>query len=499
MTASMNPWAYSPNDLSRVIDLEFVSGVNRPVVHTSVHQPVDDKVPGISLFIFGQYFNRHETWAEMARPWVDYMARNALILQQGRNFADVAYIYGEEGPLTGLYAETPVADAPKTRAYDFVNADVLADALRNEGNELVTPGGARYRTLYLGGSSRRMTLGTLRRIAALAEGGATIVGLKPEGSPSLTGADKAGQAEYAALVGKLWPGTPMAQVGQGRVIAATDIDAALDTIGVGPDFSFAGASADAQIPFLHRRLADGDSYFLVNRGAHAETFEARFRVTGKAPEIWHADTGTSEMVSYRIENGQTIVPLTLGVEDSLHVVFRKPAPADALAIKKVVPAEAARLDGAWTVAFQPGRGAPATATMAALAPLDENADSGIKYFSGVASYVKDFVTPKGWKRGQPLWLDLGEVRELAEVVVNGKPAGTVWHAPYRLDIGAQAKPGRNTLQVRVANLWVNRLIGDQQKGAQKLTWTPLPTYRADAPLRRSGLIGPVALLTVSGR
>ena len=95
MTASMNPWNYGPADLKRVIDLEFVHGVNRPVVHTSVHQPVDDKVPGLSLFIFGQYFNRHETWAEMAKPWVDYMARNALMLQQGRNVADVAYFHGE--------------------------------------------------------------------------------------------------------------------------------------------------------------------------------------------------------------------------------------------------------------------------------------------------------------------------------------------------------------------------------------------------------------------
>ena len=95
---------------------------------------------------------------------------------------------------------------------------------------------------------------------------------------------------------------------------------------------------------------------------------------------------------------------------------------------------------------------------------------------------------------QPLWLDLGEVRELAEVRVNGSPAGAVWHAPYRLDIGGVARPGRNRLEVRVANLWVNRLIGDAQPGATKITWTALPSYRADAPLRRSGLIGPVRLL-----
>jgi hypothetical protein len=122
MTASMNPWNYAPNDLRRVIDLEFVTGVNRPVIHTSVHQPKDNKVPGLSLFIFGQYFNRHESWGEMAKPWVDYLSRTSLMLQKGRNVADVGYFYGEEGPLTGLYGDKAVGDAPKTRAYDFIGA-----------------------------------------------------------------------------------------------------------------------------------------------------------------------------------------------------------------------------------------------------------------------------------------------------------------------------------------------------------------------------------------
>ena len=493
MTSMMAPWAYGPADLKRVIDLEFVTGVNRPVVHTSVHVPTDDKKPGLSLFIFGQYFNRNEAWAELARPWVDYISRNSLMLQQGRNFADVAYFYGEEGPLTGLYGDIAVPDAPKRYAYDFVNADVLTGALGNDGAELTTPGGARYRALYLGGSSQQMTLPTLRKLAALVEGGATVIGRKPMANPSLAG----DPGEFAALIARLWPQGGIAQVGKGRVIASTDVEAALAQVGVAPDFSFAGA-ADAEIPFVHRRLADGDSYFLANRKDRAETIEARFRVTGKAPELWHAETGTAEAVSYRIENGETIVPLTLAPDESVHVVFRKPAQAPALAIKKLAPVEVGRIDRPWQVAFQEGRGAPPTASLATLAPLNDNADAGIKYFSGIATYTNSFVTPKGWRQGQPLWLDLGEAREIAEVTVNGKPAGYAWHAPYRIDIGAVAKPGRNALQVRVANLWVNRLIGDAQTpatpGAQKITWTALPTYSAKAPLRRSGLIGPVVLL-----
>ena len=495
MTSAVSYWADSPQTLKRIIDLEFVTGINRPVVHTSVHQPTDDKVPGLSLFIFGQYFNRHEAWAELARPWVDYISRNALLLQQGRNFADVGYFYGEEAPLTGLYGLKPVADAPKTNAYDFVSADALMNHLSNDGADLVTSGGARYRVLYLGGSSAKMTVAALRKLAALVEGGATVVGLAPVADPSAMEAGHEG--EWRALVSKLWPKIGVAgsetSLGKGRVIASAAIEPALRSIGVGPDFAFTGA-ADAQVPFLHRKLSDGDSYFLSNRKDRAETIEAHFRVTGKQPELWHAETGKAEPVSYRIVRGETVVPLTLGADESVHVVFRKPASADTLTVAAPAKVKLGELSGPWSVTFEPGRNAPASVTLPALAGLETSADPGIKYFSGIAAYSKTFTLPKGAKRGRPLWLDLGSVHELAEVRVNGVAVGTAWHAPFRLDIGAAVNPGANTLEVRVANLWINRLIGDAQKGATKVTWTALPTYRADAPLRPSGLIGPVTLL-----
>lgn len=490
LTSFMAPWDHAPAYLKRVIDLEFVNGVNLPVIHTSVHQPVDDKVPGLSLFIFGQYFNRHESWAEMAKPWVDYIARNSFMLQQGRNVADIGYFYGEEAPLTGLYENHGVPDAPKHHAYDFVNADALMGALTNDGAELTTPGGARYQALYLGGSSRRMTLPALKKLAQLVEGGATIIGHAPEGSPAL--ADDA--AEYDALVARLWPGGDMARIGKGRVIVSNDLDAALGRIDVKPQFHYTGAQPDSAIPFVHRVLPDGDSFFIVNQKNRAERIEARFRVIGKAPELWHAETGVAEPVSYRIENGETVVPLTLGPDESVHVLFRKPARANALTIEKPELVERGRIDGRWQVRFQPGRGAPATSEFDRLAPLDENSDPGIKYFSGIATYTTTFDAPKGWKPGQPLWLDLGAVHEIAEVRLNGKLVGTDWHAPYRIDAGKAAKPGRNELEVRVANLWVNRLIGDAQPGAEKITWTASPTYRPNASLRPSGLVGPVTIL-----
>lgn len=488
MTSLLAPWAYGPRDLKRVVDLEFASGINRPVIHTSVHVPVDDKKPGLSLSIFGQQFNRNEAWAELATPWIDYIARNSLLLQQGRKAADVAYFYGEEAPLTGLYSSKPVADAPKAYDYDFVNADVLTNDLRNDGDALVTSGGARYRLLYLGGSSRMMTLPALRRLAVLIEGGATVVGAKPVADPGLAGDDRA----FAALTTRLWPGAGTTKIGRGQMIAGSDVESALRQIGVAPDFTFAGAD-DAEVLFAHRHLADGDSYFLSNRKDRRETGEARFRVTGKAPELWHAETGRAEAASYRIENGVTVVPLTLEPDGSVHVVFRKPTTATAHTVSEPELTPVANLDDGWTVAFESGRGAPASTRLAKLTPLNENADPRIRYFSGIATYDRTFATPRNWRPGHPLWLDLGEAREIAEVSINGKRAGWAWHAPYRLDIGFQAKPGKNRLTIRVANLWVNRMIGDDQPGADKLTWTTIPSYSGTATLRPSGLIGPVTL------
>ena len=131
-----------------------------------------------------------------------------------------------------------------------------------------------------------------------------------------------------------------------------------------------------------------------------------------------------------------------------------------------------------------------------MAPLEKQLDPGIRYFSGVATYRRNFRLPGHIRPGGPLWLDLGTVGDVAEVRVNGLAIGTLWHTPYRIDIGRALRRGRNALEIRVANLWVNRLIGDAQPGAKQVTFTTLPTYRADAPLRRSGLIGPVVLAAV---
>jgi hypothetical protein len=426
----------------------------------------------------------------MARPWIDYMARTSYLLQQGRFHADIAYFYGEEGGASAQSHHKYLADVPVRFPYDFISAKALTEEARVEEGNLVTPGGARYRVLYLGGTARRMTLPTLRKIAGLVEQGATVVGLPPASSPSLG----ENTAEYASLVKRLWPGSAVAAVGAGRVVRSGMIEPAMDQLQATPDFDYEKAHPDSEILFLHRHLPDGEIYFIDNRRDRKESFTARFRVAGKAPEIWRADSGRVEKVSYSTSGGVTTVPLDMNEEESFFVVFRADARQPAGTVAKPEVSLITHLDGPWSVSFQKDRGAPDKIELPALGSLSENADPRIKYFSGVATYTKRFNYSGLAKPGESAVLDLGAIGDIAEVVLNGRSMGTVWHRPYRLDLGSNLRRGANTLEVKVANLWVNRLIGDAAASGEKVTFTTIPTYTADAPLRPAGLIGPVDLL-----
>ncbi len=493
MTSTRHPWEHVPKDLKRVVDLEMLHGINRIVIHSSVHQPVDDRKPGLSLRHIGQFFNRHTAWADMARPWIDYIARSSYLLQQGRFVADVGYFYGEEAPLGPQTWDGYFTDVPTRYGYDFVNPDAVMTLFSVKDGNLVTAGGASYKVLYLGGTSRRMTLGMLKRLEALVLDGATIVGQPPGSSPARSDDED----QFHTLVNRLWSGKQVTNVGKGRVIASNDVESALGMIDVVPDVEVLSQRQDTDIQFVHRQLPGGDIYFLSNRNNHAETVDLRFRVSGKAPQLWNAATGEMSPVSYRIDDGVTTVPLGFAAEESGFLVFLDTAAEDSYRAPEVRAVPVAELGGFWSVSFQEGHGVPSGVVMEELTPLNENSDVGIKYFSGVSSYRTTFDVTSGMQQLSSLLLDLGKVGDLAEVLVNGKSAGIAWLPPYRVDISGLTTVGENQLEIRVANRWVNRLIGDMQPDAEKITFTVTPTYQADAPLRESGLMGPVTLMTTS--
>jgi hypothetical protein len=497
MTARINSaWMWSPGTLKPTADQELVNGINRFVIHESAHQPLVDKAPGLTLGPYGQWFNRNETWAEQARPWVDYLARSSYMLQQGRFAADVLYFYGEDSNLTAIFAGK-APDIPEGYGFDYINADALIHKLNVVNGQIATASGMRYRVLVLDPYSKHMSLPVLRAIHKIVEQGAIVAGAKPIDTPSL--ADD--QVEFRKLNDELFgDGTGVRTLGRGTVYAGANAASALKTLNVAPDFDHSMPKSGTRIEFVHRKLADGDIYFLDNRNDREETVDATFRVAGKAPELWRAETGKSEPASYTIANGQTTIPLHLEPWGTVFVVFRGLAKTTTRTLPKVVETNLATVDGPWTMSFQEKRGAPASITLDHLASWSENKDAGVKYFSGTGTYTKTIEASADWiKPGATIWLDLGDVKNLAEVSVNGTSLGVVWHAPYRVDVTKVLKPGKNEVTIKVINAWVNRMIGDQQPNATKYTFADITPFTADSPLLPSGLLGPVVVVRTSAQ
>jgi hypothetical protein len=497
MTAAAGPWAWSPATLKPTADQEFLNGINRFVIHESAHQPLVGKAPGMTLGPFGQWFNRNETWAEEAGPWVKYIARSSYLLQQGHFAADVVYFYGEDSNLTAIFADK-APDVPAGYGFDYINADGLIHMLSVTNGRITTKSGMSYRVLGLDPYSKHMSLPVLRAIYKLVEDGAVVAGPKPTDDPSL--ADD--QAEFQRLNDELFgDGTGVHHVGKGTVYAGQALADVFNALKVAPDFDHTKPESDARLLFVHRKLVDGDLYFVDNRNDRDETVGASFRVTGKAPELWHAETGNSDPVSYKSAEGRTTVPLHLEPWGTVFVVFRKATKATSRTLPKVVETQLATVEGPWNVSFQPGRGAPASITLDKLISWTDSTEAGVKYFSGTGTYTKTIqALPEWFKKSARLWIDLGEVKNLAEVMVNGKSLGIAWHAPYRVEATSALKPGANEVTIKVINAWVNRLIGDAQPDATtKYTFADVKPYKANSPLLPSGLLGPVQILWVGAQ
>jgi hypothetical protein len=413
------------------------------------------------------------------------------LLQQGRFDADIAYFYGEDTNITALFGKKG-PETPAGYNWDYFNADALVHVLTFADGQLATPSGMRYRVLALDPHSQHMSLPVLRKIRDLVQAGAVVSGPKPTDTPSLSDDPK----EFQNIADQLWGSGSGNSIGKGRVYGDQKLGDVLAAIHVEPDFNYTKPESDTNLLFVHRKLDDSDLYFVDNRNDRNETLEATFRVEGKEAELWHADTGTSEPASFRIAGGRTTVPLKLEPWGTVFVVFRTQAKATSRTLPTVADQAIATVEGPWIVSFEPDRGAPSKTTLEKLGSWSENADEGVKYFSGTGTYTKTIQAPQEWfKSGAHLSIDLGEVKNLAEVSVNGKPLGIVWKTPYRIDITSALRLGPNTVAIKVTNPWVNRIIGDRQPNATKTyTFTSPKFYKADSKLVSSGLLGPVSFI-----
>ena len=499
-------WGQSPAYLKPIGDRFFALGVNRIVFHTSDHQPFVDEAhkPGITLGPFGQHYSRNITWAEQAVAWNAYLSRCSFLLQQGLFVGDLAYYYGEGAPVTVPFWKRVRPEPPPGHAYDYLNTDVLLNRMTVKDGRLVLPDGMSYRVLVLPEDVDRLTLPVARKLRDLVAEGATLVAPRPGSSPSLTGFPAADE-EIRGIANDVWgsiDGKSITQhdYGKGKVYWGGSLEDVLAAQKSPPDLEYSRPLPDTTLVWIHRRLPDADLYFVANQKERGEDVLATFRVEGKQAELWHPDTGASEPASYRIEDRRTTVPLSLGPNGSVFVVFRAPATASSRALSRPVRTALATVSGPWDVRFPPNWGAPPQTRLDKLSSWTASEDSGVKYFSGTATYTKEVQAPPAWfKPGARVILDLGSVREIAEVSVNGKPVGGIlWKPPFEADVTDVLKPGTNRVEIKVTNLWPNRMIGDLQPSATKrYTFTDYKPYTKDSPLLESGLLGPVTVSSVT--
>jgi hypothetical protein len=337
----------------------------------------------------------------------------------------------------------------------------------------------------------------LRKIKELVDGGLVILGPAPKRSPSLRGYPDS-DGEVATLAAALWGdgSEKVRRVGRGMVFAdGHSLEDVFAATGVQPDLT---VDDDPNALFIHRTLPDGDIYFISNQSNRVISVNPRFRIAGKVPELWNPLTNeVRELKEFLASEETTTVPIELQGFESVFVVFRrngKPAAADAFGRKNFPEKEVvAEISSPWEVTFEPGRRGPEeVVSMNRPEDWSLSADERIRYFSGKAFYKTAFRMEALPDR--QLYVDLGKVMVTAKVKVNGTYAGGVWTSPYRLNVTSLLKTGENTLEVEVANNWMNRLIGDLQlPEAARRTWVNVNPWKPDSPLQSSGLLGPVEI------
>lgn len=549
-----------PGGLKRLGDAAFCAGVNQFVLHRYVHQPWDRLRPGLGFGEAGIHVERTNTWWEQSRGWMRYLARCQWMLCQGQFVADILHYLGDDVPSHVGDRDSVWMPVPDGRDFDACTLDILLSADYRDG-ALHLPNGMRYEVLLLP-DARTMRPEALRKVHELVLAGATVIGPRPLSSPSLEGFP-ACDAEVATLAEALWgpcDGSSVRShaVGVGRVVWGLTWDEVFAELGCPPDVRL-----PEQLAYLHRRTDDRDVYFVSNQSDEVVDALCGFRVDAGRAELWDPETGAVlELPSVRDDDLGTAVPLRLDPGEAFFVVFpRRSGNAVGAVLRDGVPVPIrivgdpdggrhldARHPGVYAV---PGRSGPREVVVSdadlvtveltgpwtvrlpapdddvevrldTLIPLNEHEALEARHAAGQITYQHEFVVPE-----QPgdaaLLLDLGDVREIAEVTLNGTTVGLRWHPPFTVDVSGVLRAGPNKLTVTVTTTWVNRLIADAREpddvewadfngvpGVTVARWPdwllhdePRPTgrrtfttwrhYRGDEPLRPAGLIGPVRL------
>lgn len=524
-------WQDGPLGYKRLVDVAFAAGLNQVTLHTFEHNPPEAGLPGFAYHA-GEHFNLNSTWWRYAKPMLDYMSRCSYMLQQGQFVADVLAYYGDQAPnlvpsrridpsLEPKYGPTQCLHCGRPKPvrleslgpgydYDYVSEEALLSRVRFQDGRLVLPDGMSYRVLVLPDRAE-VSLEALRKIRSLIEAGAVVVGRRPQRSNSLRGYPSADK-EIEEIAARVWgpsddKETGESAYGKGKVIWNRPLRDVMAELQIGPDLVVENvANADQHIDYIHRRTDREDYYFVSNSALGWQDVRLRFRVDGhRVPELWNAlDGSVLPWHDFEAVSGGVRLHLEMPPVSSMFVVFGKgngspagPAkatPGCGLEAGNLPPALA--LDRPWTVTFPDRLGAPHSVPMAQLVSWTDWPSPDVKYFSGTAVYSTELVIPENaGDRRLSFSLDLGSVKEIAEVSVNGRSLGVLWTEPFRIDVTRAIRPGPNVIEVAVTNLWNNRIVGDLQPGNEKeYSRTNLKhKFSARTPLIPSGLLGPVVI------
>ncbi len=544
-----------PSTIKPIADFNFCRGTNSLVLHCSVHQPDEDK-PGWTHGWNGVNFHRGNTWWSKSKSFIDYLSRCQYLLQQGLFVADVCQYVGDEDTFSDHYNELAVKDLPLGYRADNCDARSLLK-MEVKNGRVVLPDGMSYAVLLLA-EKQIMSPEVIHKLDYLIRNGATVIGPKPTQSPSLQnypacdrqvkeGADKIWGEGNSEKVNRV--------LGKGKIIGGETLENVLQERNLVPDFTFT-TKTNQQINFIHRQLPGTEIYFISNTGS-ACTADCNFRVSGKTPQAWNPLTGEiSQIAVYDNQKGSTRIPFSLGSDESKFIIFtdgeadhikeislagqalfapNKPLIEDlpfsyndfSRSSKKgfeIAPnskfenlklkmssglehtvsnqksTQELKLSKSWSVTFEENRGAPKDITLDSLISWTSYPDKGINYFSGTGTYKKEIeLTNSFFNKNKNILLDLGEVKELAQVSINGIAIATLWNAPFSIDITKYVRPGKNQLEINITNTWVNRLIGDKNVPKEEQIcklYSPDPKwFKANSKLPLSGLLGPIVIKT----
>ena len=486
----------TPSSLKQRMDRFFTYGVNNNVLHLYISQPSEDRLPGSNAW-FGTEFNRNNTWFKHMDLYTQYIKRCNYMMRQGWYQADVAYFIGEDAPRMVGIMEPWI---PAGYQFEHMNAEVIMRDMTVKDGMLTLPHGVQFKVLVLPRRLKTMRPELLEKIERLILDGAIVMGPAPERSPSLQNQPEADR-RVKEMAARIWGDVDGVNVkqrryGKGMICDGLDFETLFAQLGYVPDCKVPDGMNIYQ---GHQKDGDTDIYILSNQDNRALTMDVAFRVTGKQPELWDPVTGViRKLPAFRQEEKTTVVPMKLEKNECVFVVFRKKGEPAATTLEANYPAplRTQEVKGEWNVAFESAFKTPAPVRMATLDNLSDNANDSIRYFSGTATYTTTVNLDRAG-RGEHMFMAFDNVGTMAKVYINGKYAGGVWTAPYRLDVTDFVKNGRNDVKVEVVNTWVNRIVGDMNlPESERETYLFVNHLNAKTPLPPSGIIGKVKFETV---